>query len=500
MGGFPAFLVGIYPKLLWALLGGWLLTTPSAVRRFHERLARAKPWTGAVLLACFALAAYLRLRLAPANQVLYDEFEHLDISRHLAGAGVFAQTLIGGLPGWDVLAAPTWPGAHHAALAVFMRFAGPSTAVAAAWSGLLSALTVPLVFWAALEIFDDERGALAAAAAWATWPLALKYAAACDLTSSSIFWTAAALAGIHAVAATGDDAVAAFAGLSLALACQTRLENALLLGYAAWVTRRLWVLAPASVGLLVGAGLALSNRAAGLPGFSADTTAPFVHLARQIGPNLRYLIAPSGFSLFILPGVLLSAKRPAVFKLALLSTAFLLVYSSFYRAKFAGGPQDRYALSVLLPLFLASAAGPARAALAVGLLAAGVGLFAPRAADSAAELRRLAAQAAPALPPRAFVLAFNPPAARELFSRPAAWPDLVLENPTDFAAKALAVGADGNFVFFRDWAWRARAEQAAKLEAAFLHGYDRTVIAEQGLDSVVLLTPQPKTSRATIKD
>ncbi|MCR4296596.1 MAG: hypothetical protein NUW21_13765, partial [Elusimicrobia bacterium] len=330
-----------YPAALALLLAGWLALLPSALGRLRRRCSANGGW----LLAALVLAA-LALRLAggPAHRVYYDEFEHLDIARRLAASGTNALTLAGGLPGYDVLGRSSWPGGHHVALAAFLKLGGSPFL----WSALLSSLSALFVFWASLELFDDERGALAAAFLWAVLPLAVSYGRASDLTSSTLFWIAASLAALHA--REREPGLNAFAACTVAFAVQVRPENALLIGYAALIRAPLAVYLPALLGAAVPASIALANRAEALPGYSAATTAPLAHLTRQIPPNLRWLAERAEFWLILIPAALAAfLKRPAV-RLAALSAAFFLLYNGFFRGRFDTGSEDRYALTVLLPL------------------------------------------------------------------------------------------------------------------------------------------------------
>ncbi|HEX4047162.1 MAG TPA: hypothetical protein VH309_04985, partial [Elusimicrobiota bacterium] len=195
----PALLTRIYPALLAALLAAWLVLLPFALGRLRRRLAAARPRTGLLLLLLVAGGLVLRLAVVhPARLVFDDEFEQLDAARQLASSGVYAETVVGGLPGFDVLAPATWPAGHPVALAAVLRVFGPGTGVAEAWSAVLSSLIALWVFWAALELFGDERGALAAAFLWTAGPLVLRYAGAVDTTTPSLFWCAAALAALAA--------------------------------------------------------------------------------------------------------------------------------------------------------------------------------------------------------------------------------------------------------------------------------------------------------------
>ena len=475
---------GAYPAALALLLAGWLALLPGALARLGRRLTGGTGW----LLAAMMLAALaLRLAPGPAHRVYYDEFEHLDIARRLASAGAFAGTLVGGLPGWDVLARPTWPGGHHVALAAFMRLSG---AGAFLWSALLSSLSGLFVFWAALELFDDERGALASAFAWTVLPLAAAYGRASDLTSPSLFWIAASLAALHA--RMKEPRLDAFAALTLAYAVQVRPENALLVAYAAMTRAPLSVYLPAMAGAAVPASIALANRADALPGYSAATTAPLSHLARQIGPNASFLASRAEFLLLLFPAAVAAAARRPAARLAWLSAGLLLVYGCFFRGRFDTGTEDRYALSVLLPLAVAAAPALSAAALPAALLAAGLAAAPAPALDPEHDAsRRFLERSSALIPEKAFVAAFNPPFVREVAGRPAAAALLMLEDLPDFELKRARAGADPRLVLYKDWAWRSRPDEAARLERALSAGYDAAPLADNGLDSLILLTPRP---------
>lgn len=475
-------IAAVYPAALALLLAAWLALLPRALARLRGGYALA-----AVVLAGLAL----RLAAGHAPLVYYDEFEHLDIARHLAASGTFAETLIGGLPGWDVLARPSWPAGHHVALAFILKLFGGGAAYA--WSALLSSLTAAFVFWAALELFDDERGALAAAFAWAALPLAVRYGRAADLTSSSVFWLAASLAALHARAK--DPRLDAFAACTVAFAVQVRPENILLVGYAALIGAPLAVYLPALLGAAFPAAIALANRADAVPGYSAATTAPLAHLARHFVPNLRFFAERVEFWPLLLASALALVRRPAA-RLAALSAGLFLLYGCFFRGRFDSGTEDRYALSVALPLAAAAAGALGSAAVPASLLAAGLA-FAPQPEPDAEHeaSRRFLERSAPLIPERALVAAFNPPFVREVARRPAAAAFLLLEDLPRFEAERARAGADPRLALYKDWAWRSRPEQAARLEALLAAGYDASPLASNGLDELVLLSPRPRARR-----
>lgn len=485
-------LARLYPAALALLLAAWLALLPSAAGRLRRRLASARPRTGYWLAALLLAALALRLSAGSTHQVYDDEFEHLDIAHHLAASGTFSETLVGGIEGYDVRARPTWPGGHHVALAAIFKLFGGAEQTAFVWSAVLSVLSALFVFWAALELFEDERGALTAAFAWAVLPLAVRYGRACDLTSSTLFWSAAALAALHAREKEPGPRLDAFAACTVAFAVQVRPENVLLIGYAVLIRAPLAVYLPALLGAAVPAAIALANRADALPGYSAATTAPLSHLARQFLPNLRYLAERAEFWPLLLPAALAAFVKRPVARLAALSAALFLLYGCFFRGRFDAGTEDRYALSAMLPLAVAAAASLPAAAVPAALLAAGLSWGAPPAPEAEHEAaRRFLAHSARLIPERAYVAAFNPPFVREVARRPAAWAHLLLEDLPAFELARARAGAAPELVLYKDWAWRSRPEEAARLEKALAAGYDASPLADNGLDALVRLTPRP---------
>jgi len=479
-------LASVYPKLLWLTLTAWCVLLPAALARL-----RLRKGTGVVLAAIVLGALALRLAAGPAHRVYNDEFEHLDISRHLAATGSFATTLAGGLADYDVLGRPTWPGGHHAGLAVAFVLFGANAATAFAWSALLSSLSALFVFWAAREMFDDEKGALAAAFAWAVLPLAVRYGTAADLTSSTVFWIAASLAALHARENTAGRAMDAFAAVTLAYTVQVRPENALIIIYAAALRAPLRVWLPALIGAIFPIGIALANRSDALPGYSSATTSPIAHTARHFLPNLRYFASRPEFWVMLIPAGLAACFKLRATRLAALGTAFFLLYGGFFRGRFDTGTEDRYALTATLPLYIAAPAVLGPAAVPTALLAVGLSWGAPAAPDQEHERARLFLErSASLIPDRVYVAAFNPSFVREVAGRPAAWTYLLLEDLPGFEAARKRADADSRLVLYKDWAWRSRPADAARLEDALSGAYDSAPLATNGVDSLILLTPR----------
>ena len=483
----------LYPALLAALLAAWLVLLPNALGRLRRRLKSARPGTGFLLLLLVAGALALRLAAPSRHLVYYDEFDQLDNARRLAATGVNARTLAGGLPGFDVFGPMPWPAGHPVALATVFRLFEDATAVAFAWSASLSALTVLLVFWAALEMHGDERGALAAAFLWTVSPLALRYAGASDSTTASLFWCAAAFAALAARESEPGPALDAFAALSLAYAVQVRFENALLIVYAAFAVRRRTLILPAAFGFVFPAAIAWADHLATLPGLTPSSFAPWTNFLRQAPENLAYLAAPISLGLIAAPAGLASLRRAPARRLALLAAALFVLYACYYHGAFAKDTDDRYYLSMLLPLSLAAAPALSAAAIPAALLMAGLAWrSAPGAAPEHQASLDFLARSAPLIPERAYVLAFNPPFVREAAARPSAWIELPVEDPAAFERGRAAAGAAPEMVLYEDWAWRARPEEASRLESVLRERYDERPLAGDGPDALILLTPRGK--------
>jgi asparagine N-glycosylation enzyme membrane subunit Stt3 len=384
-----------------------------------------------------------------------------------------------------------WPAGHPVALAAIFKFFGDATAVAFAWSAVLSALTVLFVFWAALELFGDERGALAAAFLWAASPLALRYAGACDSTAASLFWCAAAFASLAARESEPGPALDAFAAATLAYAVQVRFENAFLIVYAAFAVRRRALLAPAALGLVFPAAIAWVDHLETLPGLTPSSFAPWANFIHQAPGNLAFLAAPVSLGLIAAPAALASLGRAPARRLALLAAALFVLYGCYYHGAFTRDTDDRYYLSMLLPLSLAAAPALSAAAIPAVLLMAGLAWRSAPGADAAHQASQdFLTRSAQMIPERAYVLAFNPPFVRETAGRPSAWVDLLVDDPAAFERGRAAAGAVPELVLYKDWAWRSRPDEAERLKGALREAYDERTLAENGTDKLVLLTPR----------
>lgn len=474
-----AFAVHCYPAILLAALAAWT----AALALAAPALARRRPGTTVlVFLALLFLAAgAVRLGGTRGHRVFYDEYETLDAARSLAAGGRYAETRIGGLPTWDVYAAPTRPGAHALLLALAFKAFGSAAAIAFQAGALLGALTVIFVFWAARAAGGGDAGGLWAAAAWAFSPLAVSWAGTADLSSTYLLFTAAALAAAGAYARAPSAPLAAFAALSAGLAANARPEGALTAVWAAlFLPRRHGVVVLALCVFPI--GLAVLNRNAGVAGYDAGLLASLGHFTRQLGPNLRFLAELPGAPVLALGALLALRRAPAPLALA---AAHFAVYCLFFRGEFGVAAESRYALGVLLPLVVACGASLAGLAMPAGLLMTGL---------AAARLDFTPRPAAPILsarvPTGTVMLAVNAPAAREVFGAPAVDLRVALEDWPAFEARLRASGASGELALWRDWAWRSRPQDGARLlERLKKSGYAVRTFAEAGDDAVLLANP-----------
>jgi len=488
-----SFFADVYPSLLLSLLAAWVAAAVSTLPLWRRRLGDAGVLAAIVLAA---LAACPRLCQPRAHRVYYDEFEHLDAARNIADYGRWGETILGGLPGRSLLARPTWPGGHHAELALIWRVFGGGQAVAFDLNVLMSS---GAAFWlvAAAACALGLRAGLLAGGSWAALALSWRWAATADLCTPAAFWAAASLAGLALERAEDSAAARAFAGLSLAYAIQVRFENALLLpfAWAVWRGPRRALLLP-TLAFAFPATLAVLNARQALPGFSEGPAAALAALREHLPANLVALAALPGV-LLLVPGLAAASLRREGREWLALAVAYLLVYSAFFRGRF--DCQERYALGVLLPLLPAAAAGwdlllPPAPAAALALLAPFLALNAaapdvpPLAGPAASE--ELLRSASVAIPARAYVLTFTPSAVRVAAGRPAAEVYYVLEDRARFERERAEDGAAPELALWKDWAWRGKGAETRNLEAWLSDRYETRSVARVGDDEFVILSPR----------
>jgi len=482
-----------YPRLLWVMLAAWAAAAAAALPAWRRRAGDAG------LLAAIALAvlaAYPRLDATRAHRVYYDELEHLDAARNLADHGRWGGTLLGGLPGRSLLTRPTWPGGHHAELAVFWRVFGGSEDAAFDLGAMMSSATGFFLVLAGACAFGPRAGLLAGGL-WAALALSWRWAGTTDLCTPAAFWAAAALAGLALQRAEDSAAARAFAALGVAYAVQVRFENALLLpfAWAVWRGPRRALLLPI-LAFVFPASLAVRNAHFSLPGFNEGPASALASLRENLPFNLAALAAVPG-AFLLAPGLAAAPFRKEGRACLALAAAYLLVYSAFFRGRFEW--QERYMLGVLVPLLAAAGTGwdlllPRTPSSTLALLAPFLAFNAaapevpplPGPSASAELLRSAAAE----IPGGAYVLTFTPPAARVLTGRPAADIHYVLENRTDFERERAADGAAPQLALWKDWAWRGKHAETRELEAWLSKRYEARSVARSGDDEVVLLSPR----------
>ncbi len=228
-----------------------------------------------------------------------------------------------------------------------------------------------------------------------------------------------------------------------------------------------------------------------MPGLTPASFAPLDNFLRQAPGNLLFLAAPVSLGLLAAPAALASLGRGPARRLAALAAALFILYACYYHGAFAIDTDDRYYLSMLLPLSLAAAPALSAAAVPAVLLMAGLALRSTSGADPKHQASfDFLQRSAPLIPERAYVLAFNPPFVLEAAQRPSAWIELPAEDAAAFEGGRSAAGASQELALYEDWAWRAPPEESKRLESALLERYDERALADDGTDKLVLLTPK----------
>lgn len=510
-------LVRWYGPLLWLLLAAWLGLLLRARKEIREAFGPLlTPRAAAVAAALFAVSLAVRLCVYPrTHQVYFDEFEHLDIARNLARLGQFALSRASGLPGFDVLDAPPWPGGFHAMLAVVFKLFGFSETAAYAFNGLLGGGTVALTYLLGLALFEHEAAAGFGALICAALPLHLKYSGATDLTMASLFWIEAAALALVLWRRTGAARLGALCALAAVYSVNTRPENLILLPFliylaprAAWSKRSLPLLAASAALLVPPALIAAFNASIAMPGYADARGAYALHLRQHLPGNLAYLFA-APLGLFVLAPAASAAfkRRREAAALGALSLAYLTLYSAYFLGAFGVASGDRYALPVLLPLLPLAGEGwrlligrlPLKPAAACLAAAAFVAASWPRygevgSARYEAEYRFIQESAA-SLSPDVYVLAFSPAAIIAAARRPAMRIHLLMsldEYP--------ALNRD-EFYLFKDYWWYRDPAGNAGIES-LLAGYDRALVAgrliegnEYGFWKLTRAKPAPRAVR-----
>lgn len=502
------FLAGVYPFLLWGLLLAWAAAAAAAAPQARKLLGPVLGRRGFLALAAVALLAFLgRWAAGFGHRVFFDELEHLNAAASLASGRGWTQTLAR-LPGLDVGTPPTWPGLFHAALAPVLLVFGPGSQTAFVFAAASGALACAAAGAAAALLFSDALAALAAAALLAALPEHFVYSTNADLTAFSSLWLALSLAAAELHARARKKETLLLAVLTLACAAHARFENLLLAPVCLWSLRR----AASRRELLAAAGalaacaaplalLVLRNRALALPGFDGSGSV-LAHLSANVPADLGYLFGSAAAWLALIPALAAAAYDPGedaarLKRLAAVSALYLLVYASFFRGDFSKGTEDRYAVSVLLPLVLVAGRGlgrlplPARgrAAAAAALLCLLIGGSWPRYRPAlepahAAELDVLAAAAE--LPAQAVVVAFSAPAVAARTARDVVAASLLLEDPAFWLARL-----EGRPVFaLKDFWWARRPAEAARLEGLLSRG--RRPMQERAVSGYALAPFEPR--------
>lgn len=494
-----SLLVQAYPWLLFFLLalctGLLAASRKSIASALRPLLSRREAWLGGAICAA---ALLVRLFVYPAtHQVYFDEFEHLDIARNIARGAGWAESLAGGMKGFDILQAPIWPGGFHAMLAPVFALFGFSEGAAYAFNATLGALTVGLLFLIGLVLFEDGLAAAIGAFLWAALPIHLRYSGATDLTVCSLFWIEGSILSLLFWRRGKSDRLGALCAACIVYAANVRPENLLLVPFFfAFAPRtRLrsrWVWAGGFLALVFIAPtvlIAMSNRSASVPGYHDSIATLATQLLVHLPGNLAFLDrSPSSW--FLLPlaafAIWRRRKTPSIPRaLFILCVSYLFIYSAYHIGEFHRGSSDRYALPVLLPLVLLAAAGwrdllgrlAGRFGIA-GLLAV---IFVAVSWPSYGKVDnerdeaeyRLIKDAAPLLAPDDYVVSFSPSAILTAARRPGLSPYLILEDPKSFTTSEL--------ILFKDQWWYERADDSQRLEKV-LAGYARSPILLRNIE------------------
>lgn len=497
-------LVEVYPVLLAALLAAWGAAAWACAKTARRELASVLGMRGfAAAAALFGLALAGRLALPAGHRVYFDEYEHVDIASHVASSGDLAEC-DASAPGLDMLEPSTWPGLFHVALGAVFAATGASERTAYRFNAFFGAAGAAVLVLAAALMFGDAPGALTAGAFAAALPTAVIYSTGADLTAFSCFWLALALLAMELCVRRPGRRTFLLLLLTLLCAAHARFENALLIPVAAFRLSRsdAWreALAPAesrlalgaaAAGLLPLAALVWRDRAAGIPGFGDPAGAALTHLAADLPADLRWLLAWPWFWLLAAPALAAAAFRPsrsekaALWPLAACSAGYLVVYACFFRGDFSHGTEDRYAVSVLMPLFAAAACGVkrlplsarGRRAAAAGAALLFVGLswprYAPRLEPAHQAEDILLHGPVAALPPGTWTAAFSAPAVASTAGRPVV-SIAALEEDWPAWRRRLA-GAP--VALLEDFWWAKRPAQAAEAERLLSQGRDERITA-----------------------
>jgi 4-amino-4-deoxy-L-arabinose transferase-like glycosyltransferase len=325
----------------------------------------------AALFVLFLAGAIARLCVVPhQHYVYYDEYEHMNIAQNMAQTGAFSQCefyldgkcVIGKMPRW-------MPGYHFMLSRVF-RIWGSSEEIAYRFNGVVSALSIVLVFLASYLFFLKKRAALIAAFFFAFFPLSLKFSGSASSETMSLFAILSAFAGLGVFWQKPDGRSLFLAIAGVAFASLFRMENTLLIALAVWLMavrrtdRKRWargvawmVLCVPAIVLIavIGKTYSLNYWMAGPSDFHAALTLflnNLLYWARNTSvPLALILLAVAGIA---------AAKRIKPALAIWLGAYFLLflgVYTFFLKAHLDTTSTQRLNLQFCLPVIIFAALG-----------------------------------------------------------------------------------------------------------------------------------------------
>ena len=510
----PYFLLHVYPVILvgvfvvWATLAS--LNANSLAAPF-KTLVSKRGSAAALLLAL----AFLVVRIAvvpPRHQVYFDEFLHENIASNIARYGVFGESVAGGEEGLNEFRVPAWPAGQHVLLASVFRVFGYSETAAFRFGAVCGAGSVLLIFLLAALLFKSEAAGLCAALFLSALPLHFRFSGATDLTACSEFWILTSLLtlALHLELQVLPSYVLML--LSLVYACHVRVENLLLVPFAAAVlmlSRRKprsgpkdGSLVASSIALLLLAPLAallLTNRDAGLAGYSNSMLEMLGNEVRNGIANAMYFLATPAVTFLLLPlaaaGLvrLPAPQRARSLSLLLLGAAYAALCSMHVMASFRDGIFDHLALPTFLCIVLAAAGGLAsmrirrfQPALIALVMLAFIGMN--KSAYGKGPLARyeneyrLVQGAQALLPPDAVVLTFCPPLILAVADRKALSPFALTGNSFDLETRLGAWDSERVIVFKDVW-WYKFSEASSAVEKILRLKYRFQPIVTAQIDS-----------------
>ena len=198
-GASHGWLAAALSEYAWVMvaftLSALFITSILARRTIFETLRLIRPNHAAGLIAILIMAGILRfLWLEPIEQIYYDCYEHIAISKYFGSNGIFKVCLAGNGVHCDLGLFPHWPPLYHAILAPFTMKASNPENMAYMVTAAEGVFACAMVFFACLYLFNSPSVGLGACLFWAFHPLALRFSASVDTDTLAAAFFASALA------------------------------------------------------------------------------------------------------------------------------------------------------------------------------------------------------------------------------------------------------------------------------------------------------------------